>query len=159
EEIRKRQSELGADMKAQLEGVVEEFSLDRPDSALSRLVGRVEHAQKTIADQFSTDNDTSAINKLSRMLQTTSEAIDRNLTLDNEGSALSRLKRELAGTLDGFAEGQQKFHAEMRETIAALQARKETAEESTLHGATFEEALLGWISVEAQRLGDVPQAV
>jgi len=44
---------------------VREFSLDQPGSALSRLVARVEVAQKTIADQFSVDNEGSAINRLS----------------------------------------------------------------------------------------------
>jgi hypothetical protein len=119
----------------------------------------VELAQRTIADEFSSDNEGSAISRLSRLLQSTSDEIGRNLTLDDEASALSRLKRELVSTLDGLTQGNQRFYAEVRETLAALRATKEEASRSTRHGATFEGALVDWVSIEAQRLGDVSEAV
>jgi hypothetical protein len=159
DEIKARQGELGADVKGRIEAVVKEFSLDQDDSALSRLVKRVELAQKTIADQFSSDNDLSVMSKLSRLLQQTNEQIGRNLTLDDEGSALYRLKRELTATLDGLVQGNQRFQAEVKETLAVLQVRKQEADRSTRHGATFEQALAGVVALEAQRLGDVPEAV
>jgi hypothetical protein len=154
-EISERQNVLGEDLKGQVELVVKEFSLDQPHSALSRLVNKVEAAQKSISDQFSTDNETSALNRISKLLQDTSEQIDRNLTLDDEHSSLSRLKRELATTLDSLSKRNAEFHAEVREVLASLQARKEESEKTTSHGLSFEEALGAFVSREAQRVGDV----
>lgn len=159
DEIRTRQTELGADMKGQIAAVVTEFSLDKDDSALSRLVRRVEVAQKTIADQFSLDDDRSAISKLSKLLQDTNQQIGRQLTLDDDQSALYRLRRELMTTLEGLERGNQSFHAEVKATLAALQARRDEAEQSTRHGVTFEQALADVLFAEAQRAGDVPEAV
>src|SRR5207248_211107 len=104
---------------------------DQPDSALSRLVSRVEAAQGAIADQFSTDNKESGMTRLSKMLQNTSDQINRNLTLDDDTSALSRLKRELQGTLDTMVEKNSAFQMEVRSTLSAIQARREEAARST----------------------------
>jgi len=127
-EMRERQTQIQADVKGQVELVVGEFSLDRKDSALSRLVERVEAAQR---------------------------AIGQNLTLDDETSALSRLRRELQGAVQDLSQRQQEFQTQVRETLAALQARREEAAKSTRHGATFEDALGALLGEEAQRLGDV----
>lgn len=155
EELRARQAELGADLKGSVDGVVKEFSLDQPNSALSRLVSKVELAQKQIADQFSSDNETSALNRLSRLLESTREQIGQHLTLDDEQSALFRLKRELTTTLDQLFAKNAEFHAEVRETLAALKTRKEQEARSSLHGAVFEDRLGELLAAEAQHLGDI----
>ena len=131
-ELRTQQGALEAALAGRVDAVVGELTLDRPDSAISRLVGRVEAASREIG---------------------------KNLTLDEEGSALSRLRRELSGTLDALVQRQSSFQAEVRETLAALDARKKEAERSTRHGATFEEALGALLSAEVQRTGDVCEAV
>ena len=132
--------------------------MDHPGSALSRLVARVEAAQKTIADQFSVDNELSAISKLSHLLQDANAEIGRNLTLDDEHSALARLRKELVGTIGELDRRNHEFHTEVRVTLAGLQTRRDEAARSTRHGATFE-ALLGEVlAVEAQRVGDVHRA-
>jgi hypothetical protein len=159
-------SGLKAQISAMLESVLEEqqgqilreFSLDKPDSALSRLVTKVEAAQKAITNEFSTDNDQSAITRLSRMLQETRQQIDKNLTLDDETSALSRLKRELETTIEGLAKTNRDFQAEVRTTLATMQARREEAAKSTQHGHTFEDQLGLVLAVEAQRLNDLHEA-
>ena len=130
-ELRERQTAIQTDVKGQVETVVREFSLDKPDSALSRLVARVEAAQL---------------------------AIGRNLTLDDEGSALSRLRRELQGAVDELSRRNQEFQTQVRESLAALQTRREEQEKSTRHGTTFEEQLGGLLAGECQRLGDVHEA-
>jgi hypothetical protein len=137
---------------------VREFSLDQPNSALSRLVTKVEAAQKTIADQFSADNDLSALNRLSRLLQNTSDEIGKSLTLDDERSALSRLRKELVGTIEEMVHRNHEFQTDVRATLAGMQARREEADRSTRHGATFEAQLGEVLSIEAQRLGDVHRA-
>ncbi len=157
-EITTRQGELGTGLKEQIDGIVKEFSLDQPDSALSRLVSRVEAAQKSITDEFSTDNEESALNRLSHLLQDTSDEIGKNLTLDDDTSALSRLKRELQTSLDGLVTKNAEFHAEVRETLAKLQTRKEEAARSTRHGVAFEVQLGDVLASEAQRMGDIHQA-
>lgn len=66
-----------------------EFSTDAPDSALSRMLARVEHAHKRIADEFSSDNEQSALNRLTNILQSTNSYIQKQPTLDNQDSALN----------------------------------------------------------------------
>lgn len=149
------QGELQSDVRAQVESVVGEFSLDQEDSALSRLVSKVEAAQRAIADQFSTDNAGSALSRMTKLLDATSQQITSNLTLDDERSALSRLRRELAGTLDELGKKNSDFQAEVRATLASMQARKEAEERGTAHGAVFEEQLGSWLAAEAQRVGDL----
>jgi hypothetical protein len=135
-----------------------EFSLDQPNSALSRLVAKVETAQRAIVDQFSADNDASALNRLTRLLQRTGDEIGKNLSLDDERSALSRLRKELLGTIDYMVGRNHEFQVEVRSTLVGLQARREEAARSTRHGTTFEVQLGDLLSAEAQRLGDVQRA-
>jgi hypothetical protein len=154
-----QQGELRSDLRAQVETVVQELSLDKPDSGLSRLVHEVEAAQAAITEQFSMDNADSALSRMSRLLDQTSDQIRANLTLDDEGSALSRLKRELIGTIDGLARGNEEFQREMRAAVAALDARKKAEGRGTVHGLDFEDRLGSWLAAEAQRAGDVHEAV
>lgn len=126
--VRESNGDLTANVKDQVDALIGEFSLDKPDSALSRLVGKVEAAQ---------------------------ELIGNSLTLDDEGSPLSRLKRELQSTINSMVENNTKFQAEVRETLAKLQAHREAAAKSTLHGHTFEEQLGELLDAEARRLNDV----
>ena len=107
-----------------MDALAGEFSLDTPDSALSRLVGRVESAHQAITDQFSADNEHSAVSRLSRMLEDTGRQIDKNLTLDDEGSSLSRLKRELLTSIGSLVTSNMTFQAEVRTTLATLQAER-----------------------------------
>ena len=159
EELTSSNGELKNDIENKVRTLVNEFSLDKPDSALSRLVGRVESAQKAIASEFSADNENSAITRLSRMLHETSRQIDQNLTLDNDGSALSRLKRELLSTIQTLVIANNDFQSEVRATLAALQARKEEANRSTMHGHAFEDQVGFVVATEAQRLNDLYEAV
>jgi len=71
---------------------------------------------------------------------------------------LSRLKRELKATIDGLVENNLKFQSEVREALAKLQAQRETAAKSTLHGLTFEDRLGELLAAEAARLNDVHEA-
>lgn len=153
------QGQLKSDFSGQAEEIRTEFSLDKPNSALSRLVAKVESAQQAIVDQFSSDNDASVMNRLSKLLVNTNATIDKNLTLDDEQSALSRLKREIQGAIDGLVRKNDDFHSEVRETLARLDSRREEAARSTSHGAAFEDQLVGLVSAEAQRIGDIYIAI
>jgi hypothetical protein len=130
-EIRRKQEQLGGDVKDCVETLRQEFSLDTEGSALNRLVHRVENAQRTISREFS---------------------------LDAEGSALARMKGQLLEVFERQAKENSAFQAEVRATLAALHARRQEAARSTTHGLDFEQAV--WRSVErlARATGDVPKA-
>lgn len=157
--LQAQQAELRTDLGAQVATVVQELSLDRPESGLSRLVREVETAQAAITEQFSMDNADSALSRMSRLLGETSGQIRANLTLDDEGSALARLKRELLGTIDGLARRNEEFQREMRAAVAALDARRKAEGRGTVHGLDFEDRLGTWLASEAQRQGDLHEAV
>jgi uncharacterized protein YeeX (DUF496 family)/citrate lyase gamma subunit len=156
-EVGALQGALRDDVKAQVGAVVKEFSLDQQDSALSRLVARVEATQRQVADQFSADNDQSALSRMTRLLDRTSDQIGRNLTLDDPASALSRLKRELQQVIDELGKRNAEFQADVRETLAKLESRREAEARGAAHGATFEDALCAAVAAEAARLGDVAE--
>jgi type II secretory pathway component PulJ len=150
---------LKEELAKDVEKVAQEFSLDNEDGALSRLVSRVERAQATISGEFSLDNKESALSRLSGLLAVTNQTVSASLTLDDEKSPLSRLRSELLKVIEDLTKTNTDFHTEIRETLAALQARKQEAARSTRHGGEFELAVGEMLQAEAQRLGDVVEAV
>jgi len=110
--------------------ILAEFTLDKEDSALSRLVGRVEKSNREVSSEFS---------------------------LDDDSSALSRLKRELLNILQEHKEASDEFRGEVRERLKAMSVRRETELRSTLHGLDFEDAVYAFLSQECQRSGDIPE--
>jgi hypothetical protein len=108
-------------VKAQVEGVLEtlhreqrehilqEFSLDNKQSALSRLVaelaasnGELKTDLKTkvdsLVDEFSLDRPDSALSRLVGRVETAHKAITNEFSADNEHSAIARLSRMLQET-------------------------------------------------------------
>ncbi len=108
-------------LKAQLEGAIEralteqkdrvlkEFSLDVPNSALSRLIRELREAQETaqrefadeanrIRDEFSLDKEGSALNCLIRRVETAQTTIANEFSTDNSASALNKISALLEGT-------------------------------------------------------------
>ncbi|HUS45354.1 MAG TPA: hypothetical protein VM219_04895 [Phycisphaerae bacterium] len=115
---------------AQREAILAEFSLDKEESALSRLVKRVETSQGKITSEFS---------------------------LDDENSALARLKRELLEVLGQHKRAADEFHTDVSEKLAAMTARREEALRSTRHGEDFEEEVRRFVAAECQKVGDIPK--
>lgn len=81
--------------------VLREFSLDKDDSALSRLLRKVtdENGKLTrdvrglvdeLAEEFSLDKEDSALSRLVKKVEDAQGLIGKSLTLDNENSPLSR---------------------------------------------------------------------
>src|SRR5690606_26527368 len=106
----------------------EEFSLDKEDSALNRLVRNVDRAQLTITREFS---------------------------LDDEASALARLRRELLLILKEQMQSNNVFQEEVKVALGKMTARREEALRSTQHGMDFEEAVCSFIEFHAQQSGDI----
>ena len=149
-ELEERHGELQGWMREQITSVVGEFSMDKEDSAMRRLVLRVETAQKVMSQEFSLDNDRSALSRLQRQLDQTRSAIKSELTLDDGNSALSRLRRELIGLLDHQGTENAKFQEVVTRTLAQFTARKRAEERSVEHGHAFEDA----VRTQLRRLAD-----
>ena len=139
--------------------VVQEFSLDKEDSALSRLVKRVETAQATITKEFSLDEEGSALSRLSIVINEAKGSIDANLTLDNEGSALYRLKRELVDILHDHEQKVQTFQGDVKAALEGMKAQRKETARSTTHGIDFEATACEVIEKEVQKAGDVATRV
>lgn len=108
--------------------LLEEFSLDREDSALSRLVAHVRKSQSEITGEFS---------------------------LDDDASALSRMRQALLAVLEKERRENEDFRAKVVEKLAAIVTRRDTAQRSTIRGADFETAVCEFIQTESQKAGDV----
>jgi hypothetical protein len=156
-DIESKSEQLQGSLADKIKGVVAEFSLDKEDSALNRLIKRVESAQKTITSEFSLDNEQSALSRMAKKLDETTEAIDNNLTLDNDGSALYRLRRELMDILDLHANKAQAFQEEVKNTLAAMVAKRAESLKSTRHGLDFEDNVCAFVEEFAKRTNDVAE--
>lgn len=147
--------QLRKEFSGDLETMRKEFSLDNKSGALSRLVGQVEQSRRAIVAEFSPDNEGSILSKIGRLLESTNESIRGSLTLDDEKSPLSRLKRELVGAVGEMEKKNSEFQTEVRETLAAITAKRSESKRSTRHGDEFHEEVGAFIEHEAQRLNDV----
>jgi hypothetical protein len=148
--------------------VLDEFSLDKDDSALSRFLKQVqlhydgvsgnltEKIDKVVAE-FSLDKEESALNRLVGRVTVAQQTITREFSLDDEQSALSRLRGELRNLLMEQTKTNTTFQEEVKVAIGELKARKAEAARSTRHGIEFEECLFSVIQAEAQRCGDVAE--
>jgi hypothetical protein len=125
-----KHGDLHTALQNNMKDVVAEFSLDRPESALSRLVQRVETAQRSLTSELSLDNQGSALSRLQTMLQ------------DNHKQQV-----ELANTL----------RESLNVAISQLQARRQEADKSTRHGLEFEATVGEQLRVLCEAAGDVVQ--
>jgi len=96
-------------LQSHARSVVEEFSLDKPDSALNRMLGtltdrngklREELAGDLgkVRDEFSLDKEDSALSRLMGQITNANLKIRQEFSLDNREGALSRLAMLLEGT-------------------------------------------------------------
>lgn len=153
-------------LAAQRERIVGEFSLDRDDSALSRLVGRLterhgnleESLKKRIDEvvkEFSLDDEGSALGRLVAQVNRAQERISSEFSLDDKTSALARMQAELLETLKAQAKESRDFQADVKAALEGMRTRKEAEARSTTHGATFEAALQERLASECRRTGDL----
>lgn len=127
-ELGAKHGDLNTALSRNLQAVVAEFSLDKPDSALSRLVARVETAQRSLTSELSLDNENSALKRMYLMLQE-----HQRVTVEHN----TRLQETLTAA------------------VQALQARREEAARGTQHGLEFEEALAASLREQVAAGGDI----
>ncbi|MEX0938364.1 MAG: hypothetical protein WDZ59_10940 [Pirellulales bacterium] len=93
----------------QRERILREFSLDNPESALTRLVGELNESHgllnknmqekiDVVVKEFSLDEENSALSRLVRNVDTAQRTIRSEFSLDNPDSAFSRLSTMLEDT-------------------------------------------------------------
>jgi hypothetical protein len=100
--VQKLRDSVDESLQAEREQILQQFSLDDKQSALSRLVvelgsnnGNLQQALSEKVDEvvaeFSLDNEDSALSRLVRKVETAQQTISKEFSLDNEQSALSRM--------------------------------------------------------------------
>lgn len=153
-------------LAAQRDRILAAFSLDRPDSALSRLVAelRAKHGEleqgfrrnvEVLRSDFSLDVKDSPLSRLVGRVEDAQATIRREFTLDEKGSALARMRAEILDVIAAQGRAAQDFQAEVRATLSGLVARKEEAARSTRHGLVFEDDLFAFVERRALAAGDV----
>ena len=128
-------------LEAQKQKLLEQFSLDNEEGALSRLARQLKSSNGELGDQVE-----------AKVAEVVSQ-----LSLDNDKSAMARLRSELLGVLDLQQNKLQEMHSEFSLAVASLQARKQAAAESNLHGREFEDLLYERLSAQAQTAGDLAE--
>jgi acetolactate synthase small subunit len=131
-ELTARHGDLQKALAEKVEAVVDEFSLDNEDGALSRLVGQVQKAQQQISSEFS---------------------------LDNQGSALSRLARIVNDHNEAQRAQAQGFQERVLRLLERIDARRAEQARSTTHGRIFEDAVGEAVHRLVQPAGDVFESV
>jgi len=129
-QLTEKQNNLGSDLKAKINDVVKELSLDDEKSFFSRV---------------------------QQLLTKTSEAINKNLTLDDESSALARLQREVKKILDDQSKKNNEFQEAVSKAVNSLIVRRDESLRSTSHGKDFQNIVGEVLIPYVQRRGDLAE--
>jgi hypothetical protein len=161
---------LDALLTRRSEEILREFSLDAPESALSRLLrelkarhgeltGELGQQIQTVVGEFSLDREDSALSRLVRQVESAQRQITSELSLDAESSALARMKRELLGVMEAQRLHNEQFQTEVKLALEATRVRKDEAARSTTHGHAFEDAACEAVRRLCEQAGDTSERV
>jgi len=157
-------------LAVQAEAIVQEFSLDRRDSALSRLVGelRSRHGDleralgervSSVVGEFSLDNPQSALSRLVGRVEAAQGQISAQFSLDNPESGLTRIVARLDRFEREHHERARDFEARVSTLLERLATRRDESRRSTLHGNDFEARVGDFLQSQCLPAGDVLEAV
>ncbi|QDS97176.1 hypothetical protein [Adhaeretor mobilis] len=157
------------ELSKQRERILQEFSLDNPNSALTRLIEQLTSKHGSLSKdlqgkidevikEFSLDKEDSALNRLVTRVNRAQETITREFSLDNDQSSLKRMKTELTTILEAHVKTNAEFQEEVKIALEKLDTKRKTELRSTTHGNTFEDAVLSFLHDDAARRGDVVEA-
>src|SRR3954449_1232144 len=146
--------------------LLNEFSLDNEDGALTRLITQltnnhgnlskdIQQKIDVIIKEFSLNEENSALSRLVQNVSQAQRTITNEFSLDSDTSCLSRLKRELTELLDCSEKKNQLFQEEVKVSLAKIVTQREEADRSTRHGLAFEDAVCEFIIRQSQHAGDV----
>ena len=157
-------------LQLQTDAIAGEFSLDRSDSALSRLVRELKERHgdlernlgervTSVVGEFSLDNKDSALSRLVGRVEQAQGQISAQFSLDNPESGLTRIVQRL----ERFeaAQGERSRELELRVTtlLERLVTRREESRRSTIHGNEFEQSLGHQLQAHCMAADDVFDAV
>jgi len=146
--------------------VLDEFSLDKKDGALSRFIGELttKHGNLTealqtrveaLAKELSLNEPNSALSRLVQNVTQSQRTITNEFSLDSDTSCLSRFKRELMTILEAQVKTNAEFQEEVKGSLRELTVRREEIARSTRHGMIFQDAVCELLTREAQNAGDI----
>jgi hypothetical protein len=153
-------------LQAEKAAILQQFSLDEPNSALTRLLREIQQKHgdltKALGDsvaevvaEFSLDREDSALSRLVGRVDKAHQTIGEQLSLDNRDSALSRLREEMNAHHQRQTQESTKFQAQVLEMLARLETRKEEMMRSTRHGGAFEVAVGEQLRIYCEPEGDL----
>ncbi|WP_418316227.1 hypothetical protein [Piscinibacter sakaiensis] len=134
----------------QSEAIAGEFSLDKADSALSRLVRELKDRHgdlerklgewvTSVVAEFSLDNKDSALSRLVGRVEQAQGQISAQFSLDNPESGLTRIVERLERFEQAQTERSQAFEVKMTSLLERIVTRRDDARRSTLYGNEFEQ--------------------
>jgi hypothetical protein len=161
---------VGQQLTSQREQVLNQFSLDNKEGALSRFIAELSQQQSSLSGElsvkidrvvreFTLDEKDSALSKLVHRVDDAHQKIASQFSLDNDGSALARMKNELQSLISEHRQDSQRFQSEVREALAAMSTRRQEVQRSTRHGDEFDQAAFAFVQHEAQGKGDIASSV
>jgi hypothetical protein len=157
-------------LTSQRDQVLNQFSLDNKEGALSRFIAELSQQQSSLSGElsvkidrvvreFTLDEKDSALSKLVHRVDDAHQKIASQFSLDNDGSALARMKNELQSLISEHRHDSQRFQSEVREALAAMSTRRQEIQRSTRHGDEFDQAAFAFVQHEAQGKGDIASSV
>ncbi len=149
--------------------ILDEFSLDNGNGALSRMVSEIKERHGEVGEslenrigevmaEFSLDKEDSALSRMVNQVDTAQKRISREFSLDAKDSALARMRRELIDSLEDQQKNNRDFQEEVKIALNEMAATKRESERSTRHGLEFEEAVFEFVNERSQSAGDVATA-
>ncbi len=154
----------------QSEAIAGEFSLDRPDSALSRLVRELKDRHgdlernlgervTSVVGEFSLDNKDSALSRLVGRVEQAQGQISAQFSLDNPESGLTRIVQRLERFETDQARRSQEFELRVTSMLERIVTRRDDARRSTIHGNEFEQRVGEQLQAQCLSSDDIFDAV
>lgn len=168
--IQTLQAQVSRSLQQQGEAIISEFTLDRPQSALSRLVRELKErhgdlernlGQKVsaVVTEFSLDNKDSALSRLVGRVESAQKQISAQFSLDNPESGLTRIVERIESLERSHTERSREFETRVTTLLERLVTRREESRKSTTHGNEFEERVGDLLQSHCLGADDVLEAV
>lgn len=136
-------------LQVQERAILGEFSLDRPDSALRRLVTELQSRHgdfernislkvSEVVGEFSLDREDSALSRLVGRVDAASRQVASQFSLDEPTSGLNRLIEQLNKHHSEQTDYARGFETKVVTLLERLTTRKQESMRSTVHGTEFE---------------------
>ena len=162
--------QITGSLQAQEQLILGEFSLDRPESALRRLVTELQDrhcdlersiAQRVavVVDEFSLDKEDSALCRLVGRVDSASKQISAQFSLDNPQSGMNRLMEQLNRHHEAQSNHSRAFETQVMTLLERLTTRKSECMRSTVHGTEFEEQVGEQLRGALLQAGDLVEDV